>query len=601
MKNLLKLLISAFVLLHLTACNNNKMNIDTLSNSIRITFVADKKYLMLPIEDKAKELPAMISIDGKNIISYNLCLASNQVDYYNPLDISEWKGKTITIEIQNLSVEAISLKEIKQSDEFEYEYNETYRPVYHFSPPYGWMNDPNGMVYYNGSYHLFYQWNPYGSRWENMTWGHATSKDLLTWEHHNGAIFPDSLGTIFSGSAVADINNTSGLQAGSEKALLSYYTYHKIVGDTYEQSQGLTYSNDAGHTWKKYDKNPIITKPGFKDFRDPKVIWHEETKKWIMLLSVDHYMELYSSPNGIDWTLESEFGKTEGAHTGQWECPDLFEAKVENSDESKWVLICNMNPGGIHGGSATQYFVGSFDGKVFKNESKPQDIKWLDWGKDFYAAVTWANMPDNKHTGIAWMSNWEYGKEVPSKNFRSAMTVPREFKLVKTASGYTLFNYPSPEVDKLRKESREFEEITVDGERNIDNICENCNGAFELTFDVEKVTSDVFGFKLYNNKGEFTDIYFNLSEKKIWFDRKNSGKIDFSEMFPVQVYAPLETKDKYQIRILVDKASIEFFEGNGQVSMTNIIFPSEPYSRLSFYDKGGECHITNLKVYKLAL
>ncbi|MEN9918707.1 MAG: hypothetical protein RL662_1143 [Bacteroidota bacterium] len=584
----------------LFACKSNNIKVETIEDGIKISLVPQKKFLLLPIEDKIKEMASVVTVDAKVVANYNLCLAQKQIDYYMPLDISQWKGKTLEIKVVGLSLDALSLKELKQSDDFEYDYAETYRPSYHFTPPYGWMNDPNGMVYYKGQYHLFYQWNPFGSRWENMTWGHATSRDLLIWDNHNGAILPDTLGTIFSGSAVADIYNTSGLQKGEEKVLLAFYTYHKTVGDTYEQSQGLAYSNNAGKNWNKYAKNPIITKSGFKDFRDPKVVWHEDSQKWVMLLSVDHYIEIYSSSNAIDWTLESDFGKNQGAHTGQWECPDLFELKVENSNESKWVLICNINPGGVHGGSATQYFIGNFDGKTFTNQSTPSDVKWLDWGKDFYAAVTWGNAPQNRHIGIAWMSNWEYGKEVPSKYFRSAMTVPRQFTLVKTQSDYTLFNYPSSEVADLRKRSKKIDNLIVDRECNVDNICQNTTGAFEIVFDVANISSEVFGFKLYNNKGQFSDIYFNIPEKKIWVDRRNSGKVDFSENFSSLVYGPLEIKNNYQIRILVDKASIELFEGNGQVSMTNIVFPDEAYNRLSFYSKGGTCEIKNLTIYELA-
>ena len=587
------------VLVILWGCNS-KTNIQIQRDDkgkISLTFKASKRYLLLPIEDIGKELKTDVLVDEKQVNSYIIRLAQKQIDYWLPLDLSAWQGKEVRLNIPQTDQTAVFLKELKQSDTFKYNYNEKYRPIYHFTPLYGWTNDPNGMVYYAGEYHLFYQFNPFGTRWQNMSWGHAVSRDLVHWEHLPVALYPDSLGTIFSGSAVVDENNTAGFQTGTEKTLLAFYTQSEHGG----QWQSLAYSNDKGRTWTKYDKNPILKKASSPDFRDPKVFWYAPQNKWVMILAVGQVMEIYSSRNAIDWTYESSFGEGYGAHGGVWECPDLFELPVEeNPNLKKWALICNINPGGPSGGSATQYFIGNFDGKTFSCDDKKDVTRWLDWGKDHYASVTWANAPGNRKIAIAWMSNWEYANDVPTQNFRNAMTVPSELKLIKLDNSYDLSNYPVKEMENLRQAKKELENLTVNTECNIDTLLNNNQGVFELLIDIENQSAEIIGFKLFNKQGEFVNIFISLPEKKCYvMDRQYSGKNDFSKHFASVTSAPIRAKSNYQIRLLIDKSSIECFEGQGEISMTNLVFPSEPYNRIGFYANGGKYMVKKLEIYKL--
>ena len=339
----------------------------------------NQRYLLLPVEEVMPDVRVSMIVNNKEVKAADVRLAVNRVDYFVPLDLSGYTGKNVLLKFKlgsndpvrgKLSV--VCCKEMKLADTFDTGNREKFRPTYHFSPLYGWMNDPNGMVYKDGEYHLFYQYNPYGSKWGNMSWGHAISKDLVNWQHLPVAIAPDALGTIFSGSAVVDTDNTAGFGAG---AIIAIYTQNSD-----RQVQSIAYSTDNGRTFTCYENNPVLTSDA-RDFRDPKVFWHKETRRWIMILAVGQEMQIFSSPNLKDWTYESSFGEGQGAHGGVWECPDLFELPVEGTNEKKWVLLCNLNPGGPFGGSATQYFVGTFNGKEFVNES-PSKTKWMDWGKD---------------------------------------------------------------------------------------------------------------------------------------------------------------------------------------------------------------------------
>ncbi|MDR1973758.1 MAG: glycoside hydrolase family 32 protein [Bacteroidales bacterium] len=443
---------------------------------------------------------------------------------------------------------------------------EQYRPAYHFAPPQNWMNDPNGMVYHDGKYHLFYQHNPFGTKWGNMSWGHATSTDLVHWEYLPVALRPDSLGTIFSGSAVVDVNNTAGLQAD----LLAFFTHDKEgVG----QYQSLAYSNDKGMTWTKYAGNPVLRHSTSRDFRDPKVFWYTPQNKWIMILAVGQVVEIYSSQNAVSWTFESSFGKGYGAHYGVWECPDLFEL------DGKWVMIINCSRAGSATGTATQYFVGDFDGSTFVCDCEPEEEHWLDFGKDHYALVTWSNTGD-RHIAIAWMSNWQYANDVPTKYFRNAMTVPRELSL----RNNRLINYPVKEMDVLQR-VQQHREIVV----NSQAVLENFAMPEDLRLEIKNVSAKTIGFKLYNDSGDVVDIWIDTEAKTLNFDRTRSGLVDFMrEFFPAVTVAPLANKDTYNLRLLIDNASIECFENFGEISMTNLVFPIKPYNNIEFYSKGGE-------------
>lgn len=555
-----------------------------------------KKFLLLPVEEASPEAKLYMIADNDVVRSMNVRLAVNKVDYFVPVDLTGFDNKHLSFNFQLIPDSALCWEEMKLSDEFDVSNREKYRPVYHFSPAYGWMNDPNGMFYKDGVYHLFYQHNPYGSMWGNMHWGHATSTDLVTWEHHGDAISPDALGTIFSGSCVVDKDNTAGFGAG---AVIAFYT---SASD--RQVQSMAYSLDNGKTFKKYARNPILTSTQ-RDFRDPKVIWHEDTKKWIMVLAVGQEMEIYSSADLKSWTLESKFGEGQGAHGGVWECPDLLELPVEGTELKKWVLVCNLNPGGPFGGSATQYFVGTFDGKRFVNES-PAVTKWMDWGKDHYATVTWSDAPDNRRIAIAWMSNWQYANDVPTSQYRSPNSVPRDLSLF-TVDGETyLQSAPSPELLALRDASKK-RSFKVNGTRTIKEMIPGNDGAYEIELTIENQRADVIGFRLYNDKGEEVDMQYDMKEKKFSMDRRKSGEVSFNENFPMLTWTAIEQgrneeqggKEALKLRLFVDKSSVEAFGDGGRFVMTNQVFPSEPYNHINFYSKGGAYKVDSFVVHKL--
>lgn len=585
-------LLGAIVVVTTMKAENNDFIVKHLGEGQSIIQIdVPSKYLLLPVEEAAAESKLYMIVDNDVVKTLNLRLAVNKVDYFVPLDISGHTDKNISFNFQMTPEGAVCWKEMKLSDQFDASNREKFRPVYHFSPAYGWMNDPNGMVYKDGEYHLFYQYNPYGSMWGNLSWGHAVSKDLLKWEHLPVAIAPDALGMIFSGSCVVDTDNTAGFGAG---AIVAFYT-----SASERQVQSIAYSLDNGRSFKKYDRNPVLTST-IRDFRDPKVIWHEETKKWIMILAAGQEMQIYSSSNLKDWTMESRFGEGEGAHAGVWECPDLIELPVKGTELKKWVLICNLNPGGPFGGSATQYFVGTFDGKTFVNES-PSVTKWMDWGKDHYATVTWSNAPDNRAIALAWMSNWEYANNVPTQQFRSANSIPRDLQLY-TKNGETyLSSIPSPELLALRGKAQKKGSFKVDRSHEIGSLLSDNTGTYEIEIRFKNNNADVIGFQLFNSKGEEVEMFYNLLDNKFVMDRRNSGQVDFSKTFATATSAPVSKEKEYVLRLFVDKSSIEAFDGNGEFVMTNLVFPEEPYNRISFYAKGGSYNVTSFTVYKLSV
>ena len=560
-----------------------------------------QKYLLLPVEDASPDVRISMIVNNKEVKNFDVRLAVNKVDYFVPVDLSDYSGKTISFKFKmnsndpvrvNLSPDNTACcKEMRLSDTFDTGNREKFRPTYHFSPLYGWMNDPNGMVYKDGEYHLFYQYNPYGSKWGNMNWGHAISKDLINWEHRPVAITPDALGTIFSGSAVVDHHNTAGFGAG---AIVAIYTQNSD-----RQVQSIAYSTDNGRTFTKYENNPVLVSEA-RDFRDPKVFWYEGTQRWIMVLAVGQEMQIFSSPDLKDWTFESSFGEGQGAHGGVWECPDLFELPVEGTGEKKWVLLCSLGDGPF-GDSATQYFVGSFDGKKFICDNQPNVTKWMDWGKDHYATVTWSDAPDNRRIAIAWMSNWQYANDVPTRQYRSANSVPRDLSLY-TSEGETYVKVtPSPELLKLRDKGSKKRAFKVDRTYNLDKLLNDNSGTYEIEMTIKNKDADVIGFQLFNSKGEEVEMYYNLAEKTFTMDRTESGEVSFSKDFPAVTVAPVEGGNEMKLRLFVDKSSIEAFGNDGRFAMTNLVFPSEPYNRISFYAKGGSCNVTSFTVYKLGL
>ena len=520
------------------------------------------KYLLLPVQEKEEIANIRVIVNNEQRQSFNVKLAVDKVDYYVPVDIKRFGSESILLDINfhgdRRSTGAIKdfacWKEMKQSNEFDTTNRERFRPTYHHTPTYGWMNDPNGMFYKDGVYHLYYQWNPYGSQWENMTWGHSSSRDLIHWEAQPTAIEADALGTIFSGSCVVDKKNDR---------VVAFYT---SAGQN--QVQSMAVSKDNGVTFQKNPTNPILTSND-PDFRDPKAFWNPEIQKWNLILAVGQEMRIYSSSNLKDWTYESSFGKGYGNHDGVWECPDLMKLQVRGTDKQKWMLICNINPGGPFGGSATQYFVGEFDGKKFTCEHK--DTRWMDYGKDHYATVTFDNAPDGRRIALAWMSNWQYANQVPTQQFRSANSVPRDLNLFEYKGETYCSVTPSKELLALRG-------------KKVKKPTQTC----EIVVDTKGKTE----IELSNTKGEKVIMNYDAQNHTFSMDRNKSGDTSFSEAFPFVTVAPTYG-DIHQLRIFIDNCSIEVFDAEGKMAMTNLVFPSEPYTMIKV--KGGKATIYDIK------
>ena len=550
-------------------------------NHAMVRLESGSKYVLLPVEEKAENASVrVIGKDNQCLRRPNVRLAVDHADYYVPLEIKDGQVLDIIFHGDRRTTGAIKefacWKEMKYSNAFDTTNREKFRPTYHHTPAYGWMNDPNGMFYLesspsgndgqagacDGEWHLCYQYNPYGSLWENMTWGHSVSKDLIHWEALPNAIEPDAIGTIFSGSCVVDKNNTAGY---GKNAIIAFYTSAAEA-----QTQSMAYSTDGGRTFTKYEKNPVITS-NVPDFRDPHLFWFEPTQKWIMLLAAGQEMQIYSSPNLKDWTMESSFGREYGNHDGVWECPDLMPLTVRGTGQTKWMLVCNINPGGPFGGNATQYFIGQFDGHQFTCESKPEVTKWMDYGKDHYATVTFDNAPEGRRVAIAWMSNWQYANQVPTKQFRSANSIPRDLDLFVDGDETYCGVIPSKEVDALRGPKM----------KNLSDAC-------ELVVDVKGSMELVFS----NTKGEQVVMTYDAQKQTFAMDRQQSGDVSFSEAFPTVTVAPTHGTLK-QLRIFIDHSSIEAFATDGKMAMTNLVFPSEPYNMIRV--KGGKATIYGIK------
>lgn len=574
---------SSWTIRHLV-CEQNIVSLDVTED-----------YLLLPIQDDAPEGKICVVKDNEQKGTLmNVRLARERVDSYVPFALSAYKGQHISIEIQGVPETALCWKELKLSGSFDMANKESFRPVYHHTPAYGWMNDPNGMFYKDGVYHLYFQYNPYGAVWGNMHWGHSTSTDLMHWKFEGCAIVPDAWGAIFSGSCVVDHENTAGF---GKEAVVAFYTSAKSTpwGDI--QMQSMAYSLDNGKTFTKYEGNPILTSSE-KDFRDPKVFWYVPGKHWVMILAVGQHMEIYSSVNLKEWKKESEFGAMQGAHGGVWECPDLVEIPVEGTREKKWVLICNLNPGGPFGGSAAQYFVGSFDGKKFVNES-PTQTKWMDWGKDNYATVTWNNAPDGRCIALGWMSNWQYANNVPTRQYRSANTLARDLTLYREGQELYLKSTPSVEVKKARGKKVSIPSFKVSEKHEMVNLFEEKQGAYEVEIVIQNAGASKIAFCLLNDKGEKVSMYYDLNRKQFVMDRSESGTVDFSKDFPAVTVAPVNVDKELTLRLFVDRSSIEAFGEDGKFVMTNLVFPSQPYVKMCFEaDKNGYA-VKSLNVYKL--
>ena len=532
------------------------------------------KCLLLPVQESAEMSNIKVIAGNKQMKSLNVRLAMNKVDYYVPLYLDEFnEDKTLALDIHvngnyrnDGGIATFTCwKNIKNAESFDTKNREQYRPLYHHTPAYGWMNDPNGMFFKDGVWHLYFQHNPYGSQWENMTWGHSTSTDLIHWTFQGDPVQPDAWGSIFSGSSVVDKNNTAGF---GENAIVALYT---SAGEN--QTQSMAYSTDNGKTFTKYDGNPIITS-NVPDFRDPHMFWNEDIKKWNMILAAGQQMNIYSSDNLKDWKFESSFGAEYGSHGGVWECPDLMKMKVRGTDKEKWMLVCNINPGGPSGGSATQYFVGDFDGHKFTCESKPEVTKWMDYGKDHYATVTFDNAPNGRHVALAWMSNWQYANQVPTLQYRSANSIPRDLGLFEYKGNTYCSVTPSEEITAARSKKPS---------KSLSEACEmvvNLKGDATIT--------------LSNSKGEKVVMTYKAKDETFSMDRTLSGKTDFSSDFAAITTAPVYGKMN-KLRIFIDKSSIEVFDNDGKMAMTNLVFPTKPYDKVTIKGKTKKYAVYKLK------
>jgi fructan beta-fructosidase len=481
-------------------------------------------------------------------------------------------------------------------------YSEVHRPQFHFTPPAHWMNDPNGMVYYKGEYHLFYQHYPDSTVWGPMHWGHAVSRDLVHWEHLPIALYPDSIGMIFSGSAVVDEKNTSGFGTTENPPIVAIFTYHAMekekAGRTDYQTQGIAYSLDSGRTWKKYEANPVLPNQGVKDFRDPKVMWHEASKKWVMTLAALDHVEFYSSPDLKSWSKLSDFGKDYGSHGGVWECPDLFQLSVEGTQAKKWVMLLSINPGGPNGGSGTQYFIGNFDGKKFISETPKTDTLWIDYGADNYAGVTWSGIPaqDGRRIFLGWMSNWNYANVVPTDTWRSAMTVPRELKLKKLNGKYYLRSFPVRELEMLGEKSKTIANVISDDKLQLVDETEYAVATSRIRGSVD---ANDFEIVFSNTRAQQVVIGYDKKTNRYFIDRSKSGKTGFSNAFNAISYAPrISNDEKIKFDIVTDVSSVEAFFDDGTSVLTNIFFPDENYNRVHMLAKP-VLKIDSLKIEQL--
>jgi fructan beta-fructosidase len=470
------------------------------------------------------------------------------------------------------------------------------RPKYHFTPPANWMNDPNGLVYYQGEYHLFYQYHPESDLWGPMHWGHAVSHDLVHWEHLPVALYPDENGMIFSGSAVIDRMNTAGFGTDT---MVSVFTHHKED----IQSQSIAYSHDAGRTWRKSELNPILFAPeGLRDFRDPKVFWYgvPEQGHWVMCLAARDRILFYTSPDLLHWTVSGQLGPGYGTTAGVWETPELFELRVDDTGETRWILTVGVQEGSPAGGSGTQYFVGTFDGQTFISENPKETTWWADFGADYYAAQSWNDEPTERRLMLGWMNNWDYARLIPSSNWRGTFTLIRELSLSRTEDGIRLVQNPIPEMQALRGKHEHWPGEIVQPNTN---LLANIRGSsFEMVAEF-KITQEVdaFGFHVRMGRGEQTTIKYEPKERKLLLDRTLSGSVDFHHGFGrVHAVDLAPINDLIRLHIFVDSSSVEVFANDGLITITDCIFPGDQSRGLELFVEGGNILLNSLDLFQLS-
>lgn len=469
-------------------------------------------------------------------------------------------------------------------------YKEPFRPQFHFSPKTNWINDPNGLLYYKGEYHMFYQHNPFGNVWGHMTWGHATSKDLIHWKHLPIAIPEEKDTMIFSGTCVADIHNTSGLGRNGQIPLVAIYTGHI---ENVNQSQHLAYSLDDGITWTKYNRNPILDLKK-KDFRDPKVFWHAPKKYWVMalMLPVEHIVQFYSSKNLFDWKLLSQFGPI-GDTTGVWECPDLTQVPVEGMPgRKKWLLQMSMN-------ASMQYFVGEFDGITFISENPADKIYRPDYGPDYYAAITFGQLPENHlPVSIGWVNNWNYANDIPTTPWKGAMSVPRTLSVKKINAEWVLIQKPVDKVNTLRQPVFSSKNRIIEKYITLPVSSQQC----EVDVLIQPSAGAITGIRIAKNGDNFLEIGYDSEKKILYTDRKNAGKQSFNKNY--EKLSRYETPyalngNKLRLQVFFDKSIAEVFVNGGERTFTIQLFPGDSDSETEVFSDNVFSRLLSCTVNKI--
>lgn len=605
------------------------IRVRTSGDTTIVEITNPRKYLILPVQEDSAEARVKLDTGSPADTWMDIRLARTEADYSVPFALGD--GDKATVKMLGIDPKALALTSLSTSDTWSVENTDYYRPLYHHTPSYGWMNDANGMVFKDGEYHLYFQYNPYGSKWGNMHWGHAVSRDLAHWTELPPALARDTMGHIFSGSSVVDAGNTAGYGAGSIVAL---YT---SASDKNGQIQCMAYSTDNGRTFTKYEGNPVLRPfDGLKDFRDPKVFRYEPANAWYMIVSADKEMRFYKSKDLKKWEYVSSFGRGFGAQPCQYECPDFVQLPVDGDrNNMKYVMLMNVNPGCLFGGSATEYFVGDFDGKTFTCLDDPHTAKWLDYGKDHYATVTFSNTGD-RVIALPWMSNWQYANITPIKQYRGANGLPRELSLYTKDGHYYVAADVAPEIRELRKGRNRLDDATVEGAVELKRVARKTDGAFEFEADITPGTAGTVGIELYNDKGERTVISLDMRQMRAVMDRTESGLTAFGEKaephaiekaydeelaaegrqpmrktnavnykndFALGTWAPLSLCEgkTYHVDIFVDKCSVELFIDGGRIAMTNLVFPTKPYDSIRLSTEGGKADFTRMSVYRIAL
>lgn len=597
------------------------MEISHINDSLtRIEIRQPLRYLLLPIQEDQPEVKVRLLGDTPEDTWLDIRLAVDSVDYYVPFPLSREKG--CTLEILHLKKSAVAWEKLILSDTFDTSKRDYYRPAYHYTPDYGWMNDPNGLIYHEGVYHLYYQFNPFGSKWGNMCWGHATTRDFIHWTHETPALRRDTLGHIFSGSTILDREGIAGFGQG---AILAYYTAHRMHEGKQWQAQCLAYSTDGGYTYTKYKGNPILTSSdGVVDFRDPKVFWYAPTKQWYMIVSADKEMRFFRSQDLKSWEYVSAFGEGYGARPNQFECPDFFELPMEGTNEKKWVMLVNINPGCPFGGSATEYFVGSFDGQVFTPDTDAEIARWLDFGKDHYAFVTFHNV-EGRTLGLPWVSNWQYANVTPFRQSRGMNGLPRELFLFSQHGRSYVGARPAREVTALRKSTQT---LSLSPRLTDSVMLSSAFQGYEDSFELEITLAPARGVQrvgivLSNASGDRLPIYLDLNKRRVVMDRTESGLTDFGQLstpheresmdwrtgdginykndFALATWAPLElcAGPAYKLRLFFDRSVAELFVDEGRIAMTNLVFPHTPYTTLSVFSEGASTEIKDARLHRL--